>query len=448
MHEWAANAWRASRAKLRSWALGVRPNLLTKAAAEFSGCMLFHFLGSSMPTPAANAAALTVLVYYTAKLSGGHLNPALTATFALLGYTNPVEVVVYWASQVAGCIAGALLVAALSSDLSVGDPVVSSGSGCFVPLAKLSGVQVMGWEALCTFSFILPIFSVVWYTQCKNGYGNTGPIIVGLSLYAAASAAAPWTGGALNPARAVASSIVFDCGPGTRLGCYVAGQFIGASLVPIAVMPWYGIAYDYEASTAEAVGGSEVDGGPSLRSSPVGATPRGDGFTSVSMPDRSTVTRSQVSAATLARVTSPMYVCRPIRAERVEMHRHSIVDDADDGSSARSPSFSHARRDTPSDERPALRQERGFNESMCVSMPNDRNTPSPAPSREAGQYGMRSQASAGLCTRVSGVLANIPSPRLEPMYACRSIRSLLSELPRSRLVDDGSNQASTATETR
>ena len=165
---WLAGAWGAARRKLRSWALDVRPNLLTKAAAEFSGCMLFHFLGSSMPTPANNAAALMVLVYYTAKLSGGHLNPALTATFALLGYTNPIEVAVYWASQVAGCIAGALFIAALSSDLSVRGRASGSdsSSGCFVPLRTLSGVQVLGWEALCTFSFILPIFSVVWYTQC------------------------------------------------------------------------------------------------------------------------------------------------------------------------------------------------------------------------------------------------------------------------------------------
>lgn len=235
--------------KIREWTFAPQPNLLTKAAAEFTGCLLFHFIGSSSPTPFVNASALVVMVYYTAKLSGGHLNPALTTTFSLLGYTNPVEVLVYWASQLSGSIVGALLVAALSSNLSVRGPVGSSdNSGCFAPNPTISGLQVMGWEAICTFGFILPIFSVVWYTQSKNGYGNTGPIIVGLSLYAAASAASQWTGGALNPARALASSVVFDCDT-AHLWYYVAGEFIGAAAVPLAVFPWYGVAADDSGST-------------------------------------------------------------------------------------------------------------------------------------------------------------------------------------------------------
>ena len=204
-----------------------------------------------MPTPAANAAALMAMVYYTAKISGGHLNPALTATFALLGYTNPIEVLVYWASQVSGCLVGALLISSLSSDLEIGGLVTQSttGSGCFIPNPSLTALQVLGWEATCTFSFILPIFSVVWYTQSKSGYGNTGPIIVGLSLFAAASAASPWTGGALNPARVLASHIVFDCGPNNYVEYYIAGEFIGAFLVPIAVIPWYGISDDIKSTS-------------------------------------------------------------------------------------------------------------------------------------------------------------------------------------------------------
>jgi glycerol uptake facilitator-like aquaporin len=206
-----------------------------------------------MPTPATNAIALTVLVYYTAKLSGAHLNPALTTTFALLGYTNPVEVVVYWIAQVAGCIVGALWLAVLVPGLGVGSanwpavslsPTAAHLSGCFVPSPSIGGVAVLGWEAICTFCFILPIFSVVWYTQSKSGYGNTGPLIVGLSLYSAASVAAPWTGAALNPARAIASRIVFGCDPATSYtGYYVAGEMIGAAIVPIAIAPWYGMSW-------------------------------------------------------------------------------------------------------------------------------------------------------------------------------------------------------------
>lgn len=237
---------------IRRWAFDSRPSLLTKAAAEFTGCMIFHFLGSVSPTASTNAVALMVLVYYTAKLSGAHLNPALTMTFALLGYTNPVEVLVYWIAQVSGCIFGAMWISALVPGLSIGAPTYSKAqiamnypyhdvSGCFQAEDGLSLAQTFGWEAVGTFCFILPIFSVVWYTQSKSGYGNTGPIIVGLSLYASASAVGQFTGGALNPARAVASAIVFKCPKGDLIWSYVAGEFVGAMVVPIAVIPWYGV---------------------------------------------------------------------------------------------------------------------------------------------------------------------------------------------------------------
>ena len=278
----ARGAW----SRIEGWATNSTPGLLTKGAAEFTGCMLFHFLGSAMPTPATNAIALTVLVYYTAKLSGAHLNPALTTTFALLGYTNPVEVVVYWIAQVSGSIIGALWLAVLVPGLGVGHgwslapPSATALSGCFVPSSSIGGIAVLGWEAICTFCFILPIFSVVWYTQSKSGYGNTGPLIVGLSLYSAASVAAPWTGAALNPARAIASRIVFGCAPNSLTGYYVAGEMIGAAIVPVAIAPWYGMswsviqslqdrAYSYSVAkhprAAVVAGGSDEESGGGSR---------------------------------------------------------------------------------------------------------------------------------------------------------------------------------------
>ena len=232
---------RRLRATVARWVTGSTPSLLTKAYAEFVGCMIFHFVGSASPTAFSNASALMAMVYYTAKISGGHLNPALTLSFALLGHTNPLEMVVYWAAQVAGCMAGALWLAALIPGARVGSSHPAS-AGCFEPSAGISAGRVWGWEAMCTFCFMVPIFSVVWYTQRKSGYGMTGPIMVGVSLYAAASAAAPWTGAALNPARALGSYLVFQCdGASSYPLAYVAGEMTAALLVPIAVLPWYGL---------------------------------------------------------------------------------------------------------------------------------------------------------------------------------------------------------------
>ena len=244
--------------KILSWTKS-KPSLVTKGLAEFTGCMIFHFLGSVSPTPMTNATALLVLVYYTARMSGAHLNPALSMTFAILGYTNPIELVVYWTAQFTGCIFGALLIAALVPGLAIGRPVGDNQfHGCFSPGNGVdSDSRILGWEAVGTFCFILPIFSVVWYTQHKSGYGNTGPIIVGVSLYAAASAVGGWTGAALNPARAIASSVVFQCPHENTLMYYVFGEFIGAMLVPLAIVPWYGVSSSIYGERDAGGGGGE-----------------------------------------------------------------------------------------------------------------------------------------------------------------------------------------------
>ena len=234
----------------RGWIFDPTPNLLSKFFAETSACAIFHFIGSVSPTPWANGIVLMVLVYYTAKTSGAHLNPALSLTFMLLGHTNPIEMLVYWLAQMIGCMCGALWLALLVPGLYIGAPSLQANSGivaegmnangCFYPGENVTVALVFGWEAFCTFCFILPIFSVVWYTLHKKGYGNTGPLMVGLSLIANAMAAGPYTGAALNPARVLASPAVFTC-DNKYLFYYVAGELLGASLVPIIIAPWYGI---------------------------------------------------------------------------------------------------------------------------------------------------------------------------------------------------------------
>jgi len=218
------------------------PPITYRLFAETIGCMMFHFIGSVSPTPLANGISLITIVYFTAKMSGAHLNPAVSATFMLLGHTNPLEMILYWAAQIVGCIFGALWIAALSPQIDIRErtPLLLN-DGCFTPLSTLSDAQVFGWEAVCTFCFIMPIFSVVWYTQQKSGYGNTGPLIIGLSLFASALASGGFTGGALNPARVLGSPSVFDC-KYKRLYTYICGELAGAIMSAIAIIPCYGIA--------------------------------------------------------------------------------------------------------------------------------------------------------------------------------------------------------------
>ena len=225
---------------IKRWFTIPTPHIFSKAFVEFMACAMFHFVGSVSATPYANGLALIVLVYYTAKTSGAHLNPAVTLTFSILGYTNPIELVFYWIAQISGCALGALFIALLVP----GQHIKESDMGCFTPAQDISYVRAFGWETLCTFNFMMPIFSVVWYTLHKAGYGNTGPIIIGLSLLVNALVAGPYTGAALNPARVLGSNIVFSCESLLYAPYYIAGELLAGVLVPIIIIPWYGICPD------------------------------------------------------------------------------------------------------------------------------------------------------------------------------------------------------------
>lgn len=227
---------------IKNWLYKPRPRVYSKFAVETIACMMFHFIGSVTGTPWGNGIALTVLVYYIAKTSSAHMNPSLSLTFMLLGYINILELFVYWAAQIIGSVLGALWLALLVPGLHIGATAYDNKySGCFIPAIGLSQMNVFGWEALCTFNFIVPIFSVVWYTFHKKGYGNTGPLLIGLSLTCNAMAASSFSGGALNPSRVLGSFLVFDCGNKEYILYYITGELLGGLIAPICIMPWYGI---------------------------------------------------------------------------------------------------------------------------------------------------------------------------------------------------------------
>ena len=57
-----------------------------------------------------NVLAVTLAIYASGRLSGGHLNPAVTLALAVRGEVPWPRLVPYWGAQMAGALVGALLV--------------------------------------------------------------------------------------------------------------------------------------------------------------------------------------------------------------------------------------------------------------------------------------------------------------------------------------------------
>ena len=186
--------------------------MLRSTAAEFFGTALFVFLVAASAAAAATAGstanlliafsqglALAILVTATMGISGGHLNPAVTAGLWLAKKVNGRTAGSYVLAQITGALLGAVLAKAL---LPAG-PVLTSSLG--TPVLRGVGFwQAASIEAVLTFFLV----SVVFGTAVAAEAPKVGGFAIGLAVSVAILVAGPLTGAALNPARALGPAIV------------------------------------------------------------------------------------------------------------------------------------------------------------------------------------------------------------------------------------------------
>lgn len=208
--------------------------------AELLGVMLFTLYGSVSGrgdyAAWGNGIALAVLVYATANVSGGHLNPAVTIATMVSGHIGPVAGVAYLIAQISGACLGILLEIGLLPGYHVG--MGNGGLGCFTPSHGLTRGMAFGWEAVMTFVLVAVVYAVA---IGKPSFSETGPLAVGFSLWASAIVAGDLTGASLNPARTLGPTFVFHCDWRTAWA-YVLGELLGGIIAGLISWPLYGTA--------------------------------------------------------------------------------------------------------------------------------------------------------------------------------------------------------------
>lgn len=208
---------------------------------EFLGLMLFTLFGSVTPYPfgaVGNGLILAVLVYITANVSGGHLNPAVTLPAMMTGHISIIKGFLYIAAQIGGAMIGSLLVAGLVPGSKVGQTSFT----CFQPGNSASKGQAFAWEFFMTFVLVATVYAVA---IGKPSFGNVGPLIVGIALWACASCAGAYTGASLNPARTLGPATVFSPCHSGDVWYYVLAELLGGLMAGLLSMPLYGRGPDF-----------------------------------------------------------------------------------------------------------------------------------------------------------------------------------------------------------
>lgn len=158
--------------------------------------------------------AVTLGIYVAGKISGAHLNPAVTLTLAAFRGFPMRKVLPYMAAQVLGAfLASALVFWNYLPAFRANDPGLDHTAGIFTTFPAFPQVPAAGFldQLIGTGLLLFLIFAIS--DEWNLPVGNLAPILVGLVVVAIGMAFGGMHGYAINPAR--------DFGP--RLFTAVAG---------------------------------------------------------------------------------------------------------------------------------------------------------------------------------------------------------------------------------
>jgi aquaporin Z len=217
------------------------PALARSVVAEFVGTALLVLLavGSAVggidaigPLGVAFAFGLVLLAlaYAIGPISGCHVNPAVTLGVLLAKGMTATEAAFYWVAQLAGGIAGAALLAMLTSGFGdVTDQTGTLGSNDWGANISAGGAFVL--EVLLTFVFVAVILLVTGRSATPGFAG----LAIGMTLTAVHLIGIPLDGTSVNPARSLGPAL-FDGGHSlAHVWLFLLAPLVGAALAAGAV---------------------------------------------------------------------------------------------------------------------------------------------------------------------------------------------------------------------
>jgi aquaporin TIP len=188
---------------------------IRRGVAEFVGAFTLIFIGagsivaseqihdpSLIGVAIAHGVAIAVMVSSLGHISGGHFNPAVTLGFLITRRIAPALGLVYWLFQLAGAALAALLVrellpGAATAPSHIGVPAIGHG---------VDSGAAFGLEAIMTFFLVWVVFATA--VDPRGTFKSIAGLAIGLTITIDILFGGPFTGAAMNPARAFGPQLV------------------------------------------------------------------------------------------------------------------------------------------------------------------------------------------------------------------------------------------------
>lgn len=221
-------------------------DLLKKALAEFIGTFTLVFVacgvagatgGSLVATSLAFGLTIVAMAYSVGRVSGCHINPAVSLGCLLTKRMSLKEFGVYVCAQILGGFVGAVLVFGLFKMAGV-NPLGDACNYAVGFAGKLTAGGVIAaliTEIVLTCIFVYAILNV---TDEKAGTGKIAGIVIGLTLTLVHLIGINLTGTSVNPARSIATAISAAIYNGTtdalaQVWMFIVAPMAGAALAAV-----------------------------------------------------------------------------------------------------------------------------------------------------------------------------------------------------------------------
>lgn len=167
------------------------------------------------------------MVYTIGKISGCHINPAITLGMLLSKRISGKDAGMYMVFQVIGAIIGSSILYILAKDS--GSVTTFTGANGYTNV-----LPAFVAETVFTFIFLL----VVLGSTSKGANTKFAGIAIGLALVLIHIVCIPITGTSVNPARSIGPALFQGGEALSQLWLFIVAPFLGAA---IAAVVWKGI---------------------------------------------------------------------------------------------------------------------------------------------------------------------------------------------------------------
>jgi aquaporin Z len=216
---------------------------MKKYVAELLGTFVLVFIGTGSAVVAgknigylgialAFGLSVLVMVYAIGKISGCHINPAITIAMLLNGKIPAKDAVIYIIVQCTGAIiASALLLTIMTGlpgyEVAPGNLGANGFGADYLGGYSLASAFIA--EVVMTFIFLMVIFGA---TRRDAPAGFAG-IAIGLALAMIHMVTIPITGTSVNPARSLGPAVVAGGIALSQLWLFIVAPVIGAVIAAV-----------------------------------------------------------------------------------------------------------------------------------------------------------------------------------------------------------------------